>query len=149
MEQEYLALQQNDTWELVPFSPSMNLIGNKWVFQVKYNADGSILKYKARLVAKGFLQTPGVDYAETFSPVVKAPTIRVLFSLAGTFGWKIQQVDVNNTFLNGDLTETVFMTQPKGFISSQFPSHVCRLKKLLYGLKQAPRAWYLKLKTAL
>ena len=88
----------------------MNVIGCKWVFQVKYNSDGTILKYKARLVAKGFLQNSSIDYAETFSPMVKAPTIRILFSLAITFGWDIQQVDINNAFLNGELNEEVFMS---------------------------------------
>ena len=79
-------MQQNNTWELVPFSPDINLIGCKWVFRVKYNSDGSVLKHKAQLVAKGFLQTPRIDYAEIFSLVIKAPTIRVLFSLAIIFG---------------------------------------------------------------
>lgn len=119
------------------------------MFKVKYNSDGTILKHKARLVAKGFHQTPGIDFEETFSPVVKAPTIRVLFTLAVTFGWDIQQVDVNNAFLNGDLHEAVFMVQPEGFVDDQFPTHVCKLRKSLYGLKQAPRAWYTKLRTAL
>ena len=86
MNDEYSALQRNHTWDLVHFSSDMNLIDCKWVFRVKYNFDGSVLKHKARLVAKGFLQNPGVDYSETFSPVVKALTIRVLFSLAITFG---------------------------------------------------------------
>ena len=149
MKEEFSALQRNHTWELVPFSKDMNLIGCKWVFRVKYNPNGTILKHKTRLVAKGFLQNPGINYVETFSPVVKAPTIRVLFSLAVTYGWDIQQVDVNNTFLNGELEEEVFMSQPEGFISSRYPSHVCRLKKSLYGLKQAPRAWYTKLRGAL
>lgn len=92
MNEEYTALQKNHTWVLVPLSKDMNLVGCKWVFRVKYNADGSILKYKVRLVAKGFHQKLGVDYAETFSSVVKAPTIRVLFALAATYGWDIQQV---------------------------------------------------------
>jgi len=82
MADEYKALEKNHTWDLVPFSGDMNLIGNKWVFRVKYNSDGSILKHKAQLVARGFLQNPGVDYGETFSPIIKAPTIHVLFSLA-------------------------------------------------------------------
>ena len=81
MEDEYRALERNHTWVLVPFSSDMNLIRNKWIFWIKYNFDGSILKYKARLVAKGFLQNPRVDHADTFNPVVKGPTIRVLFSL--------------------------------------------------------------------
>ena len=90
MKEEFSALQRNHTWELVPFSKDMNLIGCKWVFRVKYNPDGTILKHKVHLVAKGLLQNPGIDYAETYSPVVKAPTIRFLFSLAVTYGWDIQ-----------------------------------------------------------
>jgi len=125
MADEYKALENNHKWDLVPFSSDMNLIGNKWVFQIKYNSDGYVLKHKAWLVAKGFFQNPGVDYGETFSPVAKAPTIRVLFSLAVQNGWDIQQVDVNNTFLNDDLDETVFMVQPEGFLNSRFPNHVC------------------------
>jgi len=109
MEEEYSALKQNHTWNLVPFSKDMNLFSCKWVFRIKYNANGSILKYKVTLVAKGFHQTPGVNYTETFSLVVKVSTIRVLFSLAVSFVWDIQQVDVNNVFLNGELTETVYM----------------------------------------
>jgi len=149
MEEEFIDLQKNNTWELVPFFDDMNLIRCKWVFRIKYNSDGSVLKYKVRLVAKGFLQNSGIDYVETFSLVVKAPTIRVLFSLAVTFGWDVQQVDVNNAFLNGDLEEEVFMSQRDGFVSSAHPSHVCKLKKFLYRLKQAPRAWYTKLRNAL
>ena len=86
MNEEYIALQKNHTWDLVPLFKDMNLVGCKWIFRVKYNADSSILKYKARLVAKGFHQTPGVNYAETFSPIVKIPAIRVLFALAATYG---------------------------------------------------------------
>ena len=86
MEEEYNALQRNNTWELVPYTADMNLVGNKWIFWAKFKSDGSVLKYKVRLVAKGFLQNPGVDYVETFSPVVKAPTIWVLFSLSMSFG---------------------------------------------------------------
>lgn len=140
MTEEFTALKQNGTWVLVPYSNNMNLIGCKWVYRIKYNPNGSILKFKARLVAKGFLQNPGVNYMKTFSPVIKAPTIRVLFTLAVTFGWDIQQVDINNAFLNSDLTEEVYMSQPEGFEDKSFPSHVCWLKKSLYGLKQAPRA---------
>ena len=99
MQEEFTALQSNHIWDLVPFSFDMNLIGCKWVFCVKYKSDGSILRHKAWLVTKGFLQTSGIDYGEIFSPVVKAPTIRVLFSLAISFGWDIQQVDINNTLI--------------------------------------------------
>ncbi|KAL5755730.1 hypothetical protein ACOSQ2_020476 [Xanthoceras sorbifolium] len=147
MDEEYGGLIKNHTWTLVPPPPNCNIVGHKWVFRIKYNVDGSISK--ARLVAKGFHQTPGVDFSDTFSPVIKPSTIRVIFTLSATFDWKIQHVDVNNAFLNGELEELVFMEQPSGFTSSSHPSHVCRLNKVLYGLKQTPRAWFHKLKSSL
>ncbi|KAH9646728.1 retrovirus-related pol polyprotein from transposon RE1 [Citrus sinensis] len=149
MQAEFDALQVNETWELVPKEAAQKIIGNKWVFRIKYNPDGSISKHKARLVAKGFHQTPGVDFFETYSPVVKPCTIRVILSLAVMNHWPIRQLDVNNAFLNGILSEEVFMSQPEGFLHPQFPTHVCKLKKALYGLKQAPRAWYEKLKSSM
>ena len=106
-------------------------------------------KYKARLVAKGFQQTPGVDFSETFSLVVKASAIRIVFTLAVSRGWDIQQIDINNAFLNGDLDEEVFMSQPDGFVDQAKPTYVCKLHKALYGLKQAPRGWFEKLRVAL
>ena len=127
----------------------MNVVGSKWVFRVKYHADGSIERYKARLVAQGFTQIPGLDFSHTFSPVVKASTVRIVLSLAVINNWKLHQLDVKNAFLNGNLNETVFMEQPPGFVSTQFPNHVCKLSKALYGLKQAPRAWFQRLSTFL
>ena len=103
-------------------------------------------KYKARLVAKGFQQIMGVNCFETFSPVTKPATVRVVLSLAVMSNWKIRQIDVNNAFLNGELSEEVFMDQLEGFISAEKPDYVCKLHKSLYGLKQASRAWYDKLK---
>lgn len=149
MEVEDMALKQKATWKLIPPSADQKLISNKWVFRVKTKADGSLDKLKARLVARGFEQLAGVDYLETFSPVVKFSTIRLIFTLAATRQWSIQQIDINNAFLNGDLEETIYMTQPKGFEDPQFPSYVCKLNKSLYGLKQAPRAWYEKLRNHL
>ena len=146
MTDEFGALMRNHTGTLVPVYPVMHVIDNKWVFRLKYNSGGSIQRYKARLVAKGFQQTAGIDFNETFSPVIKPCTIRVIFTLAASYGWDIQQLDINNAFLNGDLQEEVFMSQPEGFVHSQFPNHVCRLNKALYGLKQALRAWFDKLK---
>ena len=119
------ALIHNHTWDPVPFSDDMNIVQCKWVFRTKFKADESLDKHKARLVAKGFQQTPGVDFFETFSPVVKASTIRIVFTLAVSKGWNIQQIDVNNAFLKGELHEDVFMTQPEGFLDANKPHHVC------------------------
>lgn len=139
---------RNQTWTLVKPSESRKPIGCKWVFRVKENSDGSLNKYKARLVAKGFHQQAGSDFTEAFSPVVKPVTVRIVLTLAVTHKWTIQQIDVNNAFLNGTLEEEVFMQQPPGFESSD-KSLVCKLNKAIYGLKQAPRAWFDKLKNAL
>lgn len=149
MDAEFRALQQNKTWVLIPPSQNQKIVDSKWVFKIKYQTDGSILKHKARLVAKGFQQVPGVDFGETFSPVVKATTVRTILTLAVTFGWPVRQLDVNNTFLNGYLQEVVLMRQPEGFEDAQRPTHVCRLVKALYGLKQAPRAWFDRLRDTL
>ena len=113
----------------------MHFVGNKWIFKVKYNVDGLIQKYNAKLVAKGFHQTPNFDYFETFSPMIKSSTIRVILMLTTSYGWDIQQIDINNVFLNDDILEVVFMTQPKGFVDSTIPTHVYSLHKELYGLK--------------
>ncbi|KAJ9566234.1 hypothetical protein OSB04_002200 [Centaurea solstitialis] len=148
MDSEFNALLQNHTWELVP-KTSQTPIGNKWVFRVKRNPDGSVAKYKARLVAKGFLQQYGRDYFETFSPVTKPVTIRTILSIALSKGWPLRQLDVNNAFLQGTLCEEVYMVQPPGYTHPQYPNHICKLRKSLYGLKQAPRAWYIELTTFL
>jgi hypothetical protein len=112
------------------------------VYKLKYNSDGTIARYKARLVAKGFHQQYGVDFDETFSPVIKPPTVRLVLSLAVSLNWPLRQLDVKNAFLHGALKEEVYMTQPQGYVDSQHPSHVCKLLKSIYGLKQAPRAWF-------
>ncbi|CAL2238106.1 unnamed protein product [Prunus armeniaca] len=140
MSTEFNALISNGTWELVPSDSTQNLIGCKWVFRIKRHPDGTIDRYKARLVTKGFHQRPGVDFSETFSPVVKPTTIRVVLHLALSHGWPIRQLDVNNAFLHGTLSDIVYMSQPPGFVDTNLPSHVCKLRKALYGLKQAPRA---------
>jgi histone deacetylase 1/2 len=149
MDAEFDALLKNRTWQLVPRPPGVNVIDSKWIFKVKYHADGSIERYKARLVAKGFKQRQGLDYDDTFSPVVKPTTIRLLLSLAVSQGWYLRQLDIQNAFLNGVLEEEVYMRQPPGYEDPSKPHHLCRLEKALYGLKQAPRAWHARLSSVL
>ena len=142
MADEFTALQRQGTWSLVPYSPSKHVVGCRWVYKIKHHPDGSVARYKARLVAKGFHQEYGIDYTETFSPVVKHTTICVVLALAVHYQWSLHQLDVTNAFLHGLLTEEIYMSQPSGFVDPCFPKHVCKLHKSLYGLKQAPRAWY-------
>jgi histone deacetylase 1/2 len=145
MDCEFQALQKNETWHLVPSKRGMNIIDCKWVFKIKRKVDGSIDRYKARLVAKGYKQCYGIDYEDTFSPVVKAATIRLVLSITVSRGWSLRQLDVQNAFLHGVLEEDVFMRQPPGYEDKSKLSYVCKLDKALYGLKQAPRAWYARL----
>lgn len=140
MQAEYDAFIKNNTWTLVHKTDDMNLISIKWLFRVKYHKDGTVEMYKVRLVARGFQQNAGVDYFNTFSRVLKPATLRIMFTLAVSKKWQIQQVDINNAFLHGDLKETVYIKQPEGFCSTDKPDHVCKLSKALYGLKQAPKA---------
>ena len=114
-------------------------IGCKWVFRWKYNTDGSLQTFKARLVAKGFKQKEGIDYFDTYAPVARITSIRVLFTLASIYNLFVHQMDVKTTFLNGDLDEEVYMEQPEGFVSPGNERKVCKLIKSLYGLKQAPK----------
>lgn len=149
MNDEFQALVKNKTWHLVPPHAGLNVINCKWIFKLKRKADGSIDRYKARLVAKGFKQQYGIDYDDTFSPVVKPTTIRVLLSLAVSHGWSLRQIDIQNAFLHGYLHEDVYMKQPPGFEDSTHPNYICKLDKSLYGLKQAPRAWFSRLSSTL
>lgn len=149
MDAEFDALLRNGTWTLVKSPPSANVVGNRWIYRVKRRADGTIERYKARLVAKGFHQLEGLDYNETFSPVIKHATVRIVLSLALSYGWHIKQLDIQNAFLHGFLEEDVYMTQPQGYQHPGFPTHVCKLRRSLYGLRQAPRAWFFRLTDAL
>lgn len=142
MQEEYDALVANETWRLVPRPHHANVVTGKWIFRHKTRADGTLERYKARWVVRGFSQRPGIDYDETFSPVVKPATIRTVLTLAASRGWPVHQLDVKNAFLHGVLDEQVFCLQPAGFIDKSRPDHVCLLSKSLYGLKQAPRAWF-------
>ncbi|PKU69741.1 Retrovirus-related Pol polyprotein from transposon TNT 1-94 [Dendrobium catenatum] len=142
MAAEFFALQTQGTWSLVEPPKGINPLGCKWTFRTKYHSDGSIARYKARLVALGNHQEQGIDYNETFSPVAKLPTIRILLTVALHYNWSVQQLDVANAFLHGKLQELVYMMQPKGFEDATHPHQVCRLNKAIYGLRQAPRQWY-------
>ncbi|KAG8492662.1 hypothetical protein CXB51_010306 [Gossypium anomalum] len=141
MDDEIAMIDKNKTWELVPRPTNRKVIGVKWVYRAKQNTDGSLNKLKARLVVKGFSQKYGLDYMETFAPVARLDTIRLLIALATQKQWKIHQLDVKSAFLNGFLEEEIYIDQPQGFVVSSKEQKVYKLKKALYGLKQAPRAW--------
>lgn len=137
MKEEMKALMKNETWILVPLPEGQKTVGCKWVFSIKYKADGTVERYKARLVAKGYTQTYGVDYHETFSPVAKLNTIRVLLSLAMNLDWPLHQFDVKNAFLHEDLEEEIYMDVPPRYVATS-GKVVCKLQRTLYGLKQSP-----------
>jgi hypothetical protein len=139
--EEYEALS-NNTWDLVSRPPGANVITDKWIFKHKLKVDGSLDRYKARWALWGFTQRLGVDYDETFSPVVKPATVRTVLTLAISKSWPVHQLNVKNAFLQGTLSKTVYCSQPVGFVDPAHPQLVCRLNKSLYGLKQAPRTWY-------
>ncbi|XP_072080920.1 uncharacterized protein [Arachis hypogaea] len=148
IEAELTALEQNKTWIITSLPPGKNAVGCKWIFRTKFHPDGTIERHKARLVAQGFTQIPGVDYIDTFSPVVKKSIVRVLLTVAAAKNWHLHQLDVNTAFLHGDLHEDVYMKLPKGLQCSN-PNLLCKLTKSLYGLKQASRQWNIKLSAAL
>ncbi|KAB2594907.1 hypothetical protein D8674_030357 [Pyrus ussuriensis x Pyrus communis] len=141
MQEEFNALKSQGTWILVPPPSHRSVIGSKLVYKVKKNPDGNISRFKARLVAQGYTQKQGLDYSETFSPVVRHTTMRLILALATQFSWPLRQLDIKNAFRHGDLEEDVYMKQPQGFVDATCPGYVCKLVKSLYGLKQAPRAW--------
>lgn len=138
IESEYASLLKSNTWTVCELPNDRKAISNKWVFKLKRKADGSVDKYKARLVARGFSQKAGFDYNETYAPVAKLVTLKILLSIANHDDMHIHQMDVKSAFLNGDLSETIYMQLPDGFGQQ---NKVCKLNKALYGLKQASRAW--------
>ena len=138
---EYDSLIENETWKLVELPPGRKAIGCKWIFKVKHCMDGTVERFKARLVAKGYSQKYGIDYDETFSPVVRFSSVRTLLAFGVKRGMLIHQMDVVTAFLNGTLDEEIYMQQPEGYIKPGSEHLVCKLERSLYGLKQSPRCW--------
>ncbi|GJR43002.1 retrovirus-related pol polyprotein from transposon TNT 1-94 [Tanacetum coccineum] len=149
MQEELNQFISNDVWELVPNPKNMTIIGTKWVYRNKLDKNGVVSRNKARLVAQGYNQQEGIDYDETYAPVARLESIRILLAYACALDFRLFQMDVKSAFLNGFINEEVYVAQPLGFIDFAKPNHVYRLKKALYGLKQAPKAWYDRLKSFL
>nr|AEJ07899.1 Opie3 putative pol protein [Zea mays subsp. mexicana] len=141
MQEELNNFKRNEVWTLVP-RPKQNVVGTKWVFRNKQDEHGMVTRNKARLVAKGYAQVAGLDFEETFAPVARLESIRILLAYAAHHSFRLYQMDVKSAFLNGPIKEEVYVEQPPGFEDERYPDHVCKLSKALYGLKQAPRAWY-------
>jgi transposase InsO family protein len=140
MENEIQSIEKNKTWTLIDLPSGQKPIGLKWVFKLKKNAEGVVMKHKARLVAKGYVQKHGIDYDEVFAPVARIDTVKLLLALAANRGWEVHHLDVKTAFLNGELEEEVYVGQPKGYAVKGKEKQVYKLSKALYGLKQAPRA---------
>lgn len=142
MKEEMQMIEKNKTWSLVQRPTDKNVVSVKWIYRLKTDSNGIVVRHKARLVARGFAQQYGVDYLETFAPVSRHETIRLLLAVAAQRKWKLFQLDVKSAFLNGELEEEIYVEQPLGFEEKGKEDHVLHLHKALYGLKQAPRAWY-------
>ncbi|CAM8929156.1 unnamed protein product [Rhodiola kirilowii] len=150
MQKEISALEQNQTWALTTLPNDKQAVDCKWVFKIKHNSDGTVERYKARLVAKGFTQVEGIDYHDTFAPVVKMTTVRCVLAVAAVRKWPLFQLDVNNAFLHGLLDEDVYMKLPPGFYpQARQQGLVCKLQRSIYGLKQASRQWFSRFSDAL
>jgi hypothetical protein len=143
MRSEIDSIGDNQVWDLIDPPDGVKPKECKWIYKKKTNMDGNVHIHKARLVAKGFRQVQGVDYDGTFSPVVMLKSIQIILAIAAYFNYEIWQMDVKTTFLNGNLTEDVYMTQPEGFFDPTKAAKVCKLQKSIYGLKQVSRSWNL------
>jgi hypothetical protein len=145
MNEELDQIEKNNTWELVPRPEDKNVIGSKWVFKIKMNEKGQVVRNKAKLVYKGYAQVEGRDFDETFAPVEILEAVGIFLAYSCHKNFKVYQMDVKSTFLNGDLEEEVYMEKPERFSLTDNPEYVCKLRKALCGLKQAPQDWYYRL----
>jgi hypothetical protein len=145
MQEELNNFTHNDVWVLEPPAKNKNIIDTKWVFRNKEDDHGLVVLNKARLVAKGYSQVEGLDFRETFAPIVRLEAIQLLLAYSSLYYIKLYQMNVKSDFLNDEINELVYVEQPPGFEDLRNLNHVYRLKKALYGLKQAPRAWYERL----
>ncbi|GJY97359.1 retrotransposon protein, putative, ty1-copia subclass [Tanacetum coccineum] len=141
MNTEMQSLKDNQVWYLVDLPSNSRTVGCKWLFKKKTDIDGNVHTFKARLVEKGYTQTYKADYGETLSPVADIRAIRILLAIAVFCDYEIWQIDVKTAFLNGHLSEDVYMVQPEGFVDPKHPNKVCKLQRSIYGLKQASRSW--------
>ena len=144
MQSEIGSMYENKVWTLVDLPDDRRAIENKWIFKKKTDADGNVTIYKARLVAKGYRQVQGVDYDETFSPVAKLKSVRIMLAIAAYYDYEIWQMDVKTAFLNGHLKEELYMMQPEGFVDPKNANKVCKLQRSIYGLVQASRSWNIR-----
>ncbi|KAL8126391.1 hypothetical protein AgCh_013619 [Apium graveolens] len=135
MQEELNQYERNKVWKLIPAPKNRSIIGTKWVFRNKMDENGIVTINKARLVVKGYSQEEGIDYDETFAPVARLEAIRIFLAFAAHSNFKVYQMDVKSTFLNGELEEEVYVQQPADFEDTEFPNFVCKLLKDLYGLK--------------
>jgi hypothetical protein len=146
MDDEMKSQLENETWELVELPEGKKVVGCKWVYKIKRDSSGNVVKFKARLVAQGFTQQFGIDYDEVFAPVINKTSLRIMLSVASKKKMKLIHWDVKTAYLCGELNEEIFMRQPKGY---EKRSLVCKLKKSIYGLKQSARCWNQKLHSVL
>jgi hypothetical protein len=149
MLEELSSIKENETWSLVELPRGHKAIGLKWVFKLKHDEQGRVVKHKARLIAKGYVQQQGVDFNEVFALVAQLESVRVILAVAAHYGWTVHHMDVKSAFLNRDLVEEVYVQQPLGFMVDGQEGKALRLHKALYGPRQAPRAWNSKLDTVL
>jgi hypothetical protein len=142
MLEEYRSTIKNYVWDIFPRPKDKSMVSSKWIYKIKHATDGNVEKFKEIFVARGFNHKEGIDYEENFSPVARYTSIRTITTLSFILGWKLHQMDVKTTFLNGNIEHEVFVEQLDGFILHNKGTHVCKVRKALYGLKKAPTIWY-------